>query len=186
MKKLIVVAAGAFLMIASGAVAQEGYIGLFIDSEHSQSCVTGAGFYPVNMWVWVLPGSLGAICTEFKIQYPYNLIQSTTTWNDFLISVILGDLYYGVSACYAVCQHNWFWIAEQLLYVTDPTQGWIEIIPHPDPDLPCGVVIATCEPGYPCACTTVYSQLGINRVCPPDNPIAVEGATWGAIKELYR
>jgi hypothetical protein len=31
----------------------------------------------------------------------------------------------------------------------------------------------------------VHTRLGINRICPPENPVGVEEASWGSIKQLY-
>jgi hypothetical protein len=184
MKKIIIIM-GLLLLIASGAFGQQGYIGLFVDATHTQSCATGAGFYPVDMWIWILPGSLGTICADFRISYPVNVIQSTVTKNWPIISVDLGDLPWGYSVCFTSCQYNWVWPAHQLLYVTDPTQTWVEILKHPDTPGTC-VQFYNCQPGYPDECATVFSRLGLNRVCPPDNPIGVEDSNWGAIKALYR
>ena len=122
-----------------------GYIGLYADDSHSSCCVTGIGFYPVEMWIWFLPGVNGMICVEFAISYPENVIRSTVIQHPS-ISVVLGDLETGISACYPDCQTDWIWQYHQLLYVTDSTPSWIEIIPHPEAY---GYVnVAPCTPGY--------------------------------------
>ena len=135
------------------AHAQEGYIGLYTDASHSSSCATGVGFHPVEMWIFLLPFGYGQLCAEFAVQYPDNVIQSTVTANESLITVILGDLPSGVSVCYAECQYSWYWLFHQSLYVFDDIPAWIEIIKHPDYDYgmdcavfaPCGYL--RCAPG---------------------------------------
>jgi len=186
LKRLILLTL-ALLLVSSTAIAQPpvGYIGLFIDESHTTSCVTGVGFYPVEMWIWCLPSYAGQICAEFMIAYPPNVIQSTTTPNTAIISVTLGDLPSGMSVCYISCQWDWHWPFHQLLYVTDPTPTEVNIVKHPDPSILC-VQFANCEPGYPTECATVYTKLLINQECPPEDPISTEKVSWGAIKGLYK
>ena len=112
------------LLIATAALdvrGQEiGVINLFADDHHSCWCADGAApFYSVEMWVWCLPSERGQMCAEFAVSYPSNVIESTVTQNDAIISVRLGDLPNGVSVCYVVCQYDWNWPFHQTLYVTD-------------------------------------------------------------------
>jgi hypothetical protein len=117
------------------------YIGLFADEGRSISCVTGAGFYPVEMWIWCLPSWNGQMCAEFSIQYPGNVIQTTVTRNESIISVELGSLVDGMSVCYKECLSDWNWNYHQTLFVTNSDPSWIEVIPHPDYG---GVRFASC------------------------------------------
>jgi hypothetical protein len=186
MKKTALLTIAFLLLSAVPALAMypEGYMGLFTDDARSSWCASGAGFYPVNMWIWAKPNAeLGTICSEFMICYPTNVIQSTTTWNTTLISVSLGDLASGLSVCYIMCQWDWFWIAHQLLYVTDPTQTRVYICVHPA----VGVYqFANCSPGYPVEPCVLLTHLYLNYV--PTEPecqgTATESASWGAIKSL--
>jgi hypothetical protein len=173
------------MLIATVANAQPpvGYIGLFADVDHTTWCVTGAGFYPFNMYIWCLPSYLGQICAEFMVCYPANVIQSTVTWNDPIISVSLGDLPSGLSVCFDPCQTTWFWIANQAMYCTDPTQTYIYICPHPD----VGVYqFANCEPGYPTEPCIALTHLFINYTAgdPECETTGTEDASWGAIKSM--
>jgi len=182
-KKAILLTAALLLLAAGAANAQ--YIGLYADGDHTTWCASGVGFYPVDMWVWNLPGPLGQICAEFMVSYPPNVITSTITWNDPIISVTLGDLSSGLSVCYISCYWDWNWTAHQLLYVTDPTPTYCEIVPHPE----VGVYqFANCEPGYPTEPTTKLTNLFLNYG--PGDPecegTAVEETSWGAIKSLYK
>ena len=184
MKKAILLTV-ALLLVAGAANAQ--YIGLYVDNERSSWCATGVGFYPVEMWIWCLPGPLGQICAEFMVTYPVNVITSTVTWNVPIISVSLGDLSSGLSVCYVNCLYDWHWPAHQTLYVTDPTATYCTIQKHPDPAVE-DIQFANCEPGYPTEPTTVLTNLYFNYG-PTDAECmgtAVEETSWGAIKSLYR
>ncbi len=183
MKKALI-ASVALLLISSSAFASLGYIGLYVDADHSYWCTEGTGFYAAEMWIWCLPGPDGQICAEFAVAYPANIIQSTVTWNDPLISVSLGDLPGGLSVCYVGCQHGWNWPCHQALWVTDPSQTFIQIVPHPEAG---AIQFANCLEGYPVEPATVLTNLFINY--PPEAPecqgTAVEESSWGAIKGLF-
>jgi len=134
MRSLVIVAV-LLLVCPIPAHAQDGYIGLYTDESHSGSCSTGQGFYPVEIWICLLPfGYYGQFCAEFAIQYPDNVIRSTVTENLSLISVQLGDLSSGVSVCYVDCQYSWYWLFHQTVYVVNEIPAWIEIIKHPEYD----------------------------------------------------
>lgn len=186
MKKRLLALLILFLVVTGTASAQqEGYIGLYTDDTHSQSCVTGVGFYPAQVWIWCLPGENGQICAEFSVAYPPNIVQSTVYKNTPIISVDMGDIAGGWSVCYTDCRYDFHWLAWQQIYVTDATPGWIEIVKHPSPEITC-VQAANCLPGYPIECLMVLTKFGVNQECPPENPIGTEETTWGAIKGLYR
>ena len=90
-----------------------GYIGLFAGDHSSAWCVEGEDFYPVEMWVWCLPSFNGQICSEFAINYPSNVIRSTVTRNDAILTVTLpgcfmcGNDMCTASCCYNTCQMDW-------------------------------------------------------------------------------
>jgi hypothetical protein len=124
--------------VAAGSTAQfvfHGYeggcIGLYADDQHSDWCVNGEGFYPIDMWVWCRPSGNGLICAEFAVQFPSNTIQSTITWHPD-ISVTIGDIWVGLSVCFTHCFYDWVWPLHEVVYVTDPTQTMIEVVEHPD------------------------------------------------------
>ncbi len=174
----------ALLLVSSAAHAQYGYIALFTDDARTAWCVTGTGFYPADVWIWCLPGVNGQICAEFAIGYPSNVIGSTVTWNEPLISVFLGDLPNGLSVCFVDCQHDWFWIVHMALWVTDPIPAYIEILPHPG----AGVYqFANCLEGYPVEPCTKLTNFYVNYG--PEEPecgvLGVEDTSWGAIKSIF-
>jgi hypothetical protein len=162
-----------------------GYIGLFADSEHSYWCVNGVGFYPVEMWIWTLPGQNGMICVEFEIGYAANVIPSTITPGFDDVTLAIGDLDEGLSACLMECQWDWFWFYHQTLYVTDDMPTYCEVLPHPD----IGVYqFANCLPGFPVEPCIKFTNLYINYQ--PTDPeclgTAVESSSWGAIKSIFK
>ncbi len=124
-----------------------GGMGLYANEWHDYFCAEGAGFYPVEMWVWCIPSVNGQHGVHFDIAYPANVIQSTITWNEDIIGVIPAippeD---GISIPYISCQWDWHWCMHQLLYVTDPVQTYCEIVPHPDMG---AYLFTTCLEGYP-------------------------------------
>jgi hypothetical protein len=187
MKKALLVAV-VLLMVAGVARAQQsdplGYIGLFTGEDHSYWCASNeTAFYPVEVWILCFPGSLGQICAEFMLCSPANVITSTVTWNEPLISVSLGDLDVGLSVCYVACQTDWHWIAHRLYYVTDLTQSYIEICPHPD----VGVYqFSNCEDGYPIEPCVKLTHMYLNYTSEDDEckAMGTESASWGAIKAM--
>ena len=186
MKKALLLAF-AVLLISGAANAQlppEGYIGLYADGARLTQCASGVGMYPVEMWVWCWPSVRGAICAEFRIVYPGNLIQSTVTWNDDIISVALGDFPSGLSVCYIDCMMDWHWIGHQALYATSADQTVIEVGPHPDVAV---YQFANCEDGYPTEPCIAYPSLLVN-VEEVDCPeiVGTEETSWGAIKSLFK
>ncbi len=186
MRNLVLPVALLFLISgAASALPQDGYIGLLANESRSCWCVSGVGFYPAEMWIWCLPSVRGQMCAEFAICYPPNVIQSTVTWNDPVISVSLGDLPSGFSVCFVECQMDWFWIGHQLLYVTDMTKTIVQICPHPD----VGVYqFANCNPDYPTEPCKIFIHLYINYqyddpecgwcLCP------ARESSWSVIKKM--
>ena len=146
-RKILILAAFAVASLVAPAFASSefGYIGLFVDDQHSYWCAEGGGFYEIEMWIWCFPGYKGQMCAEFAISHPANVIQSTVTQNDDIIAIAMGTLPEGMSVCYNGCQWEWNWSLHQKLWVTNQTKTRCEIVPHPD----IGVYqFANCEEGY--------------------------------------
>lgn len=105
--KVFIAIIGIIFLLSPQGMAQSlpiGYAGLFTGDTHSGWCLEGEGFYHVEMWVMCLPSWLGQICAEFEIDHPSNVIESTITWNDPVISVVLGCPKEGVTVCFIECQ----------------------------------------------------------------------------------
>ena len=110
-------------------------IGLYLyerDYRPGGSCVSGTGFYSAEICIYCLPDENGLICIEFAVTYPENVIQSTITENDAIISVKMGSLADGMSVCFGECQTDWLWTFKQQLWVIDQEPSWVEIVPHPE------------------------------------------------------
>lgn len=153
------------IVISTPAAAQYNFIGLYANEGHEiYAYCPGTGFHRLEMWIWCLPGANGQKCAEFRVSYPANIIQSTVTPNDGLISVSLGDLPTGISVCYITCQHDWHWIYHQTLWVTDPTPGYMRTEPHFENGQ---YQIASCLEGYPEEPLTRLFDLYYNDPCPP-------------------
>lgn len=195
MKKLLLIG-GTFILIASAIYAQlptTGYIGLYTDDSHSAWCVDPPLYGAVEFWIWCLPSDHGQMCAEFKIEYPSNVIASTVTSNDPIISVAMGDISSGMSVCYVECQWNWHWNFHQTLYVTTADSSIVEIVEHPGVDPP-AYQFANCDtfpvefPLEPCIRHTKFFINYDPNAEPPLPECAYAGTrstTWGAIKSLY-
>ncbi len=180
------------LVIASTAFAQlppKGYIGLFTDANHDTWCVTGEmPFYMVNFWILCLPSVDGMLCAEFAISYPSSgVIQAAVTPNVAIISVAQGSLPAGMSVCYIECQWDWHWCFNQQIYVNEPDQKMIEIIPHTDPRIT-QIQFAECiPPSYPIEKAVKFTNFYINYD-PITEPLCqvtgTESKSWGAIKTM--
>jgi hypothetical protein len=160
-----------------------GYIGLWADENREGWCVSGVGFYQVNMWLWCLPVELGMICAEFAISYPTNVIQSTLTWHPEIPQIILDPPSEGITPCYLDCKWDWVWVFTQQLFVFDQERTRVEIVEHPVSN---DILFAVCEPGYPMEQAWKITDLLINYG-PGDsecNFVAAENRSWGAIKSL--
>jgi hypothetical protein len=177
MKKVVMLTL-ALIMISGVAYACPG-MGLFADEAYSIcEVINPGGFFPFEMWIWCqAPDPIGMICAEFRICYPANVIQSTVTWNDPIISVSLGDLPSGLSVCFVSCQYGFLWICHQACYVTDTEPAFIEVCAHPD----VGVYqFADCSEGYPTIPISLWNNLALNQPC----VVGTEESSWGAIKSM--
>lgn len=139
-------------------------------------------FYPVEMWVWALPGELGMVCVEYTVEYPANVVRSTVTFPPGLVR-LAGDIVGGLSLCFPECRYDWCRTAHQLLYVADAAHSVLGIGPHPDTGLS---RFAVCTEGYPLEPFTVLTNLYINYgpAEPECGATAAETASWGAIKGM--
>jgi len=190
--KTAILSAALLLLLPAMAVAQyphHGYIGLFADDSHTLWCVEGMQYTQIELWVWCLPGDNGQKGVEFGVRYSSNVIQSTTTLNEGLWMGVApfieceGDTC-SVSGSYYDCQYDWHWVYRHTLFLTDASQGYCEIVPHPDTG---EYRFWSCLEGYPEEPCVKYTNLYINY--PSGSPecegTEVETKTWGAIKQLY-
>lgn len=188
MKRIVLVAV-AMMMAASAAHAQStGYVCLFVDDARTSYCSAPAGTYPAtfNMHIWCLPRFDGSFCAEFMIDYPDDpsVIAATTTY-DPTLTVVLGDLGTGVSACYGECKPTWFKVCTQLIVLQNANQNMIQVVDHP---LSKGIFFTECEGDRPVYEGVAWNNLYLNYtdgIDPECGFTAINDATWGAIKQLY-
>lgn len=181
MKKVLMVVAALALMAGAANAGPIPYIGLYIDADHSVCEVYNpGGFFPFTLWTWVNPSDLGAMCAEYKVVAPINVIVSTATTNPGA-SVDMGSPIGapGASICFATCQTSWFWTYQVMIYSTDTVASFFDVLAHDDAG---GPQTANCEPGYPLEQAIVINNLGVNQPC--EEATANDNATWGAIKSM--
>ena len=115
----LVVASLCTLAPAGFAQAPIGEIGLYADANRESSCVSGSGFYAMEMYVWARPTTPnGLIALEFAIQYPNNVAPGAITWNDN-VSIFIGNPRDGIAIAYyeGHCEYAWNMPFHQTVYV---------------------------------------------------------------------
>ncbi len=153
------------VLISTSAAADYSFIGLYVNAEHEiYAYCPASAMQPIEMWIWCHPGPNGQIGADFRVDYPMNLVQCGTTWNNTLIVESLGYLETGFSVIYHECQHDWHWICHQNLLITDVTLAYIRIDSHPDFD-ECHIL--SCLDRYPIEPAQPYPFLHFNDPCPP-------------------
>jgi hypothetical protein len=172
------------LLLVPATAHGDGQIGLYASDTHDTYCVSGAGMYQVEMWVWCKPGTNGQMCAEFMVSYPSNVITSIVTNNEEINSVVLGDVASGVSVCYIDCQYEWNWPFHQTLYVTSAEKTVAKIVPHPQVGT---YQFANCQSGFPIeSCrNSPYMLFNYDESDPKCHMGGMNEATWGAIKSIY-
>lgn len=200
MMKRALLAGFSMLLISHTATAQyppNASIGLFADSEHTHNYVCpfeGPYLAQIEMWIWCIPSSRGQIGAEFAISYPGNVFQGVVTYNNDLISVLLGTLAEGIGFVYSECQTDWNWPCHQSFLIMTHGETDVELVPHPDLLIPV-IQFWNCLEGYPTEQAYVLSHLHLNQrdpwsqSCYPPTvlvPIQADESSWGAIKSLYK
>lgn len=175
-----IILAAAFLLSlvpAGRCPATEAGIGLFADEARTRSLVTNpGGITQFVMWIWVRPGDNGAICADYEIATPYNVIVSDIAPNpDAPVRVGEPVAPPGISICFDECRTDWFWTYRVVFYVTDMELTRITVEPH---DTSGGTLITTCEPDNTTEPMCVFTDLYINY------DFAVEEFSWGAVKRM--
>ncbi len=176
MNRSMVLFAVAVCLLASIGTQAYGYgrIAIFADENRSVSEVWySQEMTQFNIYIFCLPGDDGMMCAEYSVKYPENVLASSFTGNPAL-SIALGNLDDGMSACFAECQNDWVWTHTQTLFLTDATPATIEIEAHPD----AGVYqFANCDPGFPTETIFYSNPLFLNSIFTYDNePPAVQSA----------
>jgi hypothetical protein len=82
--------------------------------------------------------------------------------------------------------YDWFWIVNQRVFVTSPTQTVISVCEHPDYG---EYRVVNCEAGNPAEPVRKFTELYVNRIFyldPMCAVLAAEPSSWGAIKAIMR
>lgn len=183
MKRMVLVVLALFVFSSAGfAQPDTGYVGLFTDVAHTTFTKDYSGAVtPFTMYIFWLAPTQGINAVEFAVTYPANVIGSTVTTNAGIV-VSLGTLPGGISCAWAAgdCQLAGVWVEShhQSCFLTSAALGLIEVVAHP---VAGGPQIASCELGYPIYQVKKYTNLCLNQTC----EIAVQDATWGAIKSIF-
>jgi hypothetical protein len=131
-----------------------GYIGLFVDADHSDITVDYAGASaPFNVYVWSHPGSAGMIAAEFSVAFPSNVIFAGYAMNP-LVAVSLGDITQDLSVAYSECQREWTWILKADCYLMNDDKTLIGFGPDP--------IFANCSVGCPIESANVLGRIYCN------------------------
>jgi hypothetical protein len=157
------------------------YVGLYADGARGSMSMTPATFTPFQLWIWWLPSEHGLMATEYRVRIPSNVVVTAYVKNPEL-QVLLGCPPPGENytcAVFSDCEMYWVWTHQLTCLLTDPTPGFIEILPRSSESV---IWAASCEAGYPLEPVTILNKFGINQ----NAVIAVEPESWGAIKSLYR
>lgn len=179
----IIVIAGLLLPLfpsesgAAGRYAAEPGIGLYTNEARSGFLVNNTGgISQFVMWIWVRPGDGGAMCAEYEIATPYNVIVTGIIPNpDAPITVGEPVAPPGVRICFQECRTAWFWTYQVEFLVTDMAFSMITVEPH---DTSGGILLTTCAPDNPTEPMCVFHDLFINH------DFGVEDSSWGAIKGM--
>lgn len=160
-----------------------GYIGLYVDNAHVQTCVP----HPISsrhytVWSWCQTSDVGVQGASFDVLWSGNLYRGAPQYNWSIIDHTYGHFVGGMEFTYSACQYGWHWIHKEDISQIDPTHYpnylYIEdgVAPHQGCVRTCQVVGEQWRQFV--ILTNVYFGY-----C---SPIGTEGRSWGAIKDLYR
>jgi hypothetical protein len=205
-RKLLTLFAVCSLVLTSAALAQDGSIGVYLDSAGT-ICDGSTGGSALNGSIWVnLAGATASGITgaEFRVD--------NTNYEDYTIlatanpaaAIVLGNPFnqLGTNIVFPACQTGTggrvqlytFTVLE--LTSPAPEDSWLTVRQHYDssnPNFACPLVNLCDAPAYTAVClgardsdhwrAVVNPSVGTNGDC---SPVAVEEATWSAVKEVFR
>jgi len=110
-----------------------GRIALYADSFRTASELDlPAPYTSFDLYIFCQPSVNGTYCAEFAIgSTNESMIVAATEWHPDL-SIVLGDMATGVSACLLECQTDWFWISRVTMLNSNIDPVTIDIVRHPD------------------------------------------------------
>ena len=205
-RKMLTLFAVCSMVLTSAAVAQDGTLGVYLN-DTGTVCEGSTGGAPLTGSIWVnLAGasSSGIQGAEFRID--------NTMFTDYLIAptanpsanVTLGNPFdqLGVNIAFPSCktgtggrvQLYTFSVIE--LTSPAPEDAWLTVRQHftsSNPNFKCPLVNLCDDPAFTAVClgaeesdhwrAVVNPSVGTTGDC---TPVAVEEATWSAVKEVFR
>ena len=153
-----------------------GRIAIYADSFRTTSEVdVPEPFTPFDIYIFCQPGENGMNCAEFALESSTSsMVISSNEWHPGL-SVVLGDLASGVSACFLECQTDWVCINRVTMLNTIAGPASIEIVRHPFVGY---YQFANCLENRPIEPVFIGPGLCINSSCPPDTdppvPVSID------------
>lgn len=177
-----------YLAFASAQPAHGQMFSLWGDDIMCEAWVPAAGpFVPFHVFVFLDPGSDGAIACEFKLVAPPDHFATAVVPAPFIPDATIAPWYGppGVSAPFISCQTEIVWIVDLTMMAPNTIPAYYTLAPHDDSGF---LGITTCAAGNPQAGATIYNYFGYNEdtgYLGPGCPNAVEASSWGAIKAQY-
>jgi hypothetical protein len=164
------------------------YLGLYADEGRTGWCVSGTAPYPVDVWVYMKLGEIGAWGYSFDLEVPDNVEVLSMELNRYEGPILClppgcPDGIYGTfNLCFHPPRFDWIWIVHATVSVTDGNPSTIRIVPNPDDGT---IRVENCDFEYENA--PVLTNLYVNY--PPSasecGSLPVQTSTWGAIKGMY-
>ncbi len=147
-------------------VPEIGRIALYADSFRTVNEVDlPAPYTSFDLYIFCQPSVNGTYCAEFAIgSTNESMIVAATEWHPEL-SIVLGDMTTGVSACLLECQTDWFWISRVTMLNSNIEPATIEIVRHPDVGY---YQFASCLEGSPIEPVFFGPGLYVNSSFTPD------------------
>jgi hypothetical protein len=156
-----------FIPVTAMAQSPEiGRIALYADSFRTVNELDlPAPYTSFDLYIFCQPSVNGTYCAEFAIgSTNESMIVAATEWHPEL-SIVLGDMTTGVSACLLECQTDWFWISKVTMLNSNIDPATIEIVRHPDVGY---YQFASCLPGSPIEPVFFGPGLYVNSSYTPD------------------
>lgn len=182
MKKLLLLGIVSMLIAppVSAQLPASPYLALYEDAVRTDWCVLGPGL--VNMYLFVLPSTEGAICAELSTNVTGpgagGLMWTAPTYHADIAGPVMGTIPGEMGVCFLTCKTDWVYFYSVGILVSTAEAVRVEIgvfgtSPYPK--------VLTCDLPAEELEGIVLTHFYINDC----GPIAVEASSWGAIKSLY-
>ncbi|MBN2070148.1 MAG: hypothetical protein JW814_01725 [Candidatus Krumholzibacteriota bacterium] len=134
------------VFLLPGAAAQSGgTISLWSDTDRCHMYAEPSSpFELFSCWIFIYPDAEGAMCLEFQIDLPDNVVLIDYELNPIFgitIDPITPWVAPGASWCFDPCQTDWFWTHRTDLLAMNSNPSQITVIPHGDTE---SIAATTC------------------------------------------